>query len=71
MWEGLEEPVQVVQRQAKLCVDTVTFDAADGDVVEQLKRKYDPRHYRVDVRQAPLLRGSRRRRRMRAAGGCC
>ena len=56
MWEGLDEPVQVVQRQATLPVETVTFDPAEGDVAEQLKAAYGPRRYRIDVRRAPLLR---------------
>ena len=56
MWEGLDEPVQVVQRRAELPVETVAFDPARGDVAEQLKATYDPRHYRIDVSEAPLLR---------------
>ena len=29
---------------------------AAGEVAEQLYARFDPRHYRIDVRQAPLLR---------------
>ncbi|HEY0022712.1 MAG TPA: non-ribosomal peptide synthase/polyketide synthase [Longimicrobium sp.] len=54
-WEGLREPVQVVLRHAPLPVDEVQLDA-DGDAAGQLWRRYDPRHYRMDVARAPLLR---------------
>ena len=56
MWEGLSEPVQVVWRKAVLPVEEVELDPAAGDVGEQLYARFDPRHYRIDVRQAPLLR---------------
>ena len=55
VWEGLAEPVQVVWRQAPLVVEDVVVDDA-ADVVEQLKARFDSRHYRLDVRQAPLMR---------------
>jgi amino acid adenylation domain-containing protein len=55
VWEGLREPVQVVWRKAPMPVEEVQFDPADGDMAEQLKRRFDPRHHRVDVRQAPLI----------------
>ncbi|CAN2534219.1 Gramicidin+S+synthase+2 [Methylocapsa aurea] len=57
IWEGLTEPMQVVWRDAPLIVEEVSLDAADGDVAEQLRRRFDPRSVRLDVRQAPLLRG--------------
>ncbi|AMS12796.1 non-ribosomal peptide synthetase [Pseudomonas chlororaphis] len=55
-WQGLEEPVQVVWRQATLELEDVALDPADGPVAEQLRARFDPRHYRLDVTQAPLLR---------------
>ncbi|WP_285646099.1 condensation domain-containing protein, partial [Burkholderia plantarii] len=55
-WEGLDEPVQVVWREAPLSVEEIELDAAQGDVAAQLRARFDPRHYRLDVRQAPLLR---------------
>jgi amino acid adenylation domain-containing protein len=55
-WEGLPQPVQVVWRQASVVVEEARFDAAGGDVAEQLKARFDPRRYRLDVRQAPLMR---------------
>ncbi|MBZ5524601.1 MAG: AMP-binding protein, partial [Acidobacteriia bacterium] len=56
MWEGLPEPVQVVWRHATLSVEEVTLDPAAGDIAEQLRARVDPRHYRLDVRRAPLWR---------------
>ncbi len=57
VWEGLSEPVQVVWRKAALPVEEVMVDPAKGDAAEQLYTRFDPRHYRIDVRQAPLMRG--------------
>jgi amino acid adenylation domain-containing protein len=54
VWEGLPEPVQVVLRHALLRVEEVELDPAAGDITEQLRVRFDPRHYRLDVRQAPL-----------------
>ncbi|WP_246797359.1 non-ribosomal peptide synthetase [Burkholderia perseverans] len=54
-WEGLREPVQVVWREARLPVAEVALDAAQGDVAAQLLDRFDPRHHRLDLRQAPPL----------------
>ncbi|WP_313285103.1 non-ribosomal peptide synthetase [Pseudomonas sp.] len=56
VWEGLESPVQVVWRTAHLGVDEVMLDPAHGDVMAQLHERFDARHYRLDITQAPLLR---------------
>ena len=56
LWEGLSEPVQVVCRHAPLIVESLSLDPANGDIAEQLERRFDPRHYRLDVRQAPIIR---------------
>ncbi|WP_064273689.1 non-ribosomal peptide synthetase [Streptomyces sp. RTd22] len=53
--EGLPHPVQVVWRQADAPVEEVTLDA-DEDAVTQLRARFDPRRYRLDLEQAPLLR---------------
>jgi aryl carrier-like protein len=55
-WEGLSEPVQVVYRKARLPVEEVELETASGAAAEQLYARYDPRRFRMDVRQAPLLR---------------
>jgi len=56
-WEDLPEPVQVVWREAPLLVEEVAVDAGGGDVAGELYRRFDPRHHRIDLRQAPLMRG--------------
>ena len=42
--------------QARMPVEEVELDPAAGDAAEQLYARFDPRHFRIDVRQAPLLR---------------
>ncbi|KOY60144.1 hypothetical protein AM629_21030, partial [Photorhabdus heterorhabditis] len=56
IWQGLSAPAQVVWRQATLSVMELTLDSADGPVRTQLVQRFDPRHYRLDLGQAPLLR---------------
>ncbi|RAP55654.1 hypothetical protein BTJ49_15135, partial [Oleiagrimonas sp. MCCC 1A03011] len=56
LWEELPIPVQVVWRQASLSITEVDLDSQDGPAHEQLARRFDPRLYRIDLTQAPLLR---------------
>jgi arthrofactin-type cyclic lipopeptide synthetase C len=56
VWDGLQEPSQVVWRQARLPVQALQLNPADGDIAAQLHALFDARHYRLDVTQAPLLR---------------
>ncbi|WP_319930494.1 non-ribosomal peptide synthase/polyketide synthase [Xenorhabdus santafensis] len=56
LWQALSAPVQVVWRQAALSVLELKLNPADGSVHEQLSRRFNPRHYRLDLNQAPLLR---------------
>ncbi len=56
VWEGLREPVQMVWREVVLTVEEVELDSAAGDVAGQLYARFNPRQYRIDIRQAPLLR---------------
>ena len=56
VWQGLSDPVQVVWRKATLPVQEVVLDLAEGDVAEQLYERFNPRKFRIDVREAPLMR---------------
>ena len=56
LWEGLPEPVQVVWRRALVAVEEVELEPGMGDAARQLYERFNPRRYRIDVRQAPLLR---------------
>ncbi|WP_350307342.1 amino acid adenylation domain-containing protein, partial [Photorhabdus viridis] len=56
IWQGLSVPAQVVWRQATLSVMELTLDPADGAISDQLTRRFDPRHHRLDLGEAPLLR---------------
>ncbi|XP_055309097.1 uncharacterized protein LOC129572986, partial [Sitodiplosis mosellana] len=56
IWEGLNEPAQVVLRQVPSLLTDVILDNTDESVLEQLSSRFDPRHYRLDLTQAPLLR---------------
>ena len=72
--KGLREPVQVVWRQAALPVEEVELDPAGGDGAEQLRARFDARRYRLDIRQAPLMRAyssARRSEEPLAAAACC
>ncbi len=55
LWEGLGEPVQVVQRQARLQIEWLEDGAAAG-VADRLNAHVDPRYHRIDVRRAPMMR---------------
>ncbi|SEF10784.1 amino acid adenylation domain-containing protein [Pseudomonas palleroniana] len=56
VWEGLSTPAQVVWRKADLAVQELVLDPAEGDILSQLHARFDARHYRLDVSQAPLMR---------------
>jgi amino acid adenylation domain-containing protein len=55
-WEGLIEPVQVVHRHAPLIIEELSLNPVDGDIDQQLRARFDQGHYRLDVRQAPMMR---------------
>jgi amino acid adenylation domain-containing protein len=53
-WQYLPQPVQVVHRQAPLCIEELAL-VGDDDALQQLLNHTDPRHLRLDLQQAPLL----------------
>ncbi|MFC5770766.1 amino acid adenylation domain-containing protein [Thauera sinica] len=55
-WEGLAQPLQVVLRDARLPVEWIALDPADGDLEQQLEARFDPQHACIDLAEAPLLR---------------
>ncbi len=55
-WENLRDPVQVVLREARVQVEDVDLDPDDGDIVEQMKARFNPTHYRLDLRNPPLVK---------------
>ncbi|WP_242685666.1 non-ribosomal peptide synthetase [Photorhabdus sp. RW14-46] len=55
VWQGLSVPAQVVWRQATLSVTELTLDPAEGPISEQLSQRFDPRHFRLNLSEAPLL----------------
>ncbi|WP_223621882.1 non-ribosomal peptide synthetase [Lysobacter sp. ESA13C] len=56
VWEGVSEPVQVVWRDCPLSIEEIELDPSAGGAIEQLQARFDPRTYRIDVSQAPLMR---------------
>ena len=54
-WEGLESPVQVVQRVAELPANILDIDPSCGDVAAELERRAGVQQ-RLDLGRAPLLR---------------
>ncbi|WP_245472541.1 non-ribosomal peptide synthetase [Rhizobium jaguaris] len=56
VWEGLSSPAQVVWRKAPLEVDEVELDGCDGSGAAELRHRFDPRQYRIDLARAPLMR---------------
>src|SRR6202008_2006107 len=67
VWEGLRTAAQVVLRKVELDITEVQLQAHEGPPasaaaealragIEELAERFDPRHYRLDLTQAPLLR---------------
>ena len=62
LWEGLPSRCRWCGGTAPLPVEEVELDPAGDDAAAQLHARFDPRRYRLDLRQAPLLRALRRAR---------
>ncbi|XP_055301536.1 uncharacterized protein LOC129568045 [Sitodiplosis mosellana] len=56
IWEGLSEPAQVVMRHVPSILSEVSLNYSGKAVLEQLSHRFDPRHYRLNLTKAPLLR---------------
>ncbi|WP_313303013.1 non-ribosomal peptide synthetase, partial [Pseudomonas sp.] len=58
LWQGLAQPVQVVWRRAALAVTEIDdlLDTTEPSRIEQLHARFDARHHRLDLGQAPLTR---------------
>ena len=56
LWEDLPEPVQVVWRGASLIIDELNIDPARGDVISQLRSRFNRSAFHMDLRLAPLMR---------------
>ncbi|WP_342210364.1 non-ribosomal peptide synthase/polyketide synthase [Xenorhabdus stockiae] len=58
-WQDLAQPVQVVWRQAKLCIKEWNINElapeTKGDIAAQLQAHTDPRWHRIDLSCAPLF----------------
>ncbi|KAI8603716.1 hypothetical protein EDD21DRAFT_423127 [Dissophora ornata] len=55
-WKDLSTSAQVVRRSAPLPILELSLDPADGPIGEQLNKRFNPKHYSIDLSQAPLLR---------------
>ncbi|PHM59051.1 non-ribosomal peptide synthetase [Xenorhabdus sp. KK7.4] len=53
-WQGLEQPVQVVWRQAPLEINVFTPNT-ENNIQGQLLAHTDPRQHRIDLTRAPLF----------------
>ncbi len=56
LWEGFDQPLQVVQRRTELLLEEPLLDPIQGDIATQLQALFDPRHCRLDLGKAPLMR---------------
>ncbi|MFJ4192819.1 amino acid adenylation domain-containing protein, partial [Pseudomonas sp. NPDC089534] len=56
VWEGLDAPLQVVWRRAHLPLEEFVPQDGEADALAQLNAHFDPRHFRLDVSRAPMLR---------------
>ncbi|MGH6649389.1 amino acid adenylation domain-containing protein, partial [Aquabacterium sp.] len=61
LWEGLPEPVQVVHRHAEVRIEWLTVaelgePQAPADVAKSLGAYLRSERFRIDVRQAPMIR---------------
>ncbi|KAG0001184.1 hypothetical protein BGZ80_006224, partial [Entomortierella chlamydospora] len=58
MHESMTSPAQVVLRKAALSITELSLDLADGPILDQINKLYDPRQHRISLSDAPLIRFS-------------
>ncbi|KAG0076278.1 hypothetical protein BGZ93_003995, partial [Podila epicladia] len=58
MYESITSPAQVVLRKAALSITELSLDLADGPILDQINKLYDPRQHRISLSDAPLIRFS-------------
>lgn len=56
IWDATAEPLQVVWRNAPVQIEEIELGPVN-DAQQALLARYDPEHYRIDLKHAPLLRG--------------
>ncbi|KGT96179.1 non-ribosomal peptide synthetase, partial [Dickeya fangzhongdai] len=55
VWEGLDDAVQVVWREALMPVETLAITS--DDVAETLRQRFDPARLSMNISQAPMVQG--------------
>ncbi|MEV7229556.1 amino acid adenylation domain-containing protein [Polymorphospora sp. NPDC051019] len=56
VWQGINEPVQVVWRRVTLPVEEIELDPAGDDPGRELREHFDRRYGRLSLHEAPLVR---------------
>ncbi|KAG0043448.1 hypothetical protein BGZ83_011399, partial [Gryganskiella cystojenkinii] len=56
LWDKISTSAQVVYRNVSLPVEELYLDPEAGDIMEQLDSRFNPKHYRIELSRAPLLR---------------
>ncbi|KAF9377198.1 hypothetical protein BGX21_003258, partial [Mortierella sp. AD011] len=56
VWEQLSSPAQVVLHRAQMSITEMSLNPANGPVSEQLLERFNPRGFRINLAQAPLVR---------------
>ncbi|BCJ65767.1 non-ribosomal peptide synthetase [Polymorphospora rubra] len=56
VWQGINEPVQVVWRRVTLPVEEIELEPAGDDPGRELREHFDRRYGRLSLHEAPLVR---------------
>ncbi|KAI8345257.1 condensation domain-containing protein [Mortierella sp. GBAus27b] len=55
VWKDISTPPQVVWRHATIPIQELVLDPANGPAIKQLEQRFHPKHYRINLAQAPLM----------------